>query len=143
VLYVLGGTFVTSTTKPRILVIDDDLDLQTLVGSLLAHAGLEHISAVTAAEGAEVLRQKPLPDLVLLDLMLPDVSGLEMLRQIRSKEIFASMPIIILSALADPSTIRKGLDLGADRYLTKPYLANNLTSTVFEVLKAGRRRVHS
>ena len=87
-----------------------------------------------------MLRQKPLPDMVLLDLMLPDVSGLEMLRQIRSKDVFDSIPIIILSALADPTTIRKGLDLGADRYLTKPYLANNLTSTVFEVLKAGRRR---
>lgn len=131
------------TTKPRILVIDDDPDLQKLVSSLFDHAGLDYIPALTAAEGAEVLRQKPLPDLVLLDLMLPDVSGLEMLRQIRSKDVFDSIPIIILSALADPNTIRKGLDLGADRYLTKPYLANNLTSTVFEVLKAGRRRVHS
>jgi DNA-binding response OmpR family regulator len=138
-----GGTFVTSTTKPRILVIDDDSDLQTLVRSLLEHAGLEYIPAMTAAAGAEVLRHKPLPDLVLLDLMLPDVSGLEMLRQIRSKDLFDALPIIILSALADPTTIRKGLDLGADRYLTKPYLANNLTNTVLEVLKTGRRRVHS
>lgn len=133
----------TSTTKPRILVIDDDSDLQTLVRSLLEHAGLEYIPAMTAAAGAEVLRHKPLPDLVLLDLMLPDVSGLEMLRQIRSKDLFDALPIIILSALADPTTIRKGLDLGADRYLTKPYLANNLTNTVLEVLKTGRRRVHS
>jgi DNA-binding response OmpR family regulator len=135
----LGGHFVTEPTKPRILVIDDDPDLQTLVRALFEHAGLDYIPAMTAAAGAEVLRQRPLPDLVLLDLMLPDVSGLEMLRQIRSKDVFDSMPIIILSALADPTTIRKGLDLGADRYLTKPYLANNLTSTVFEVLKTGRR----
>jgi DNA-binding response OmpR family regulator len=130
-------------TKPRILVIDDDPDLQELVKDLFNFAGLEHIPALTAAAGAAVLKQKPLPDCVLLDLMLPDVSGLELLRQIRSKSAFDELPIIILSALADPDNIRKGLDLGADRYLTKPYLANNLTTVVAEVLKSGRRRVPS
>jgi DNA-binding response OmpR family regulator len=134
---------VTSTEKPRILVIDDDPNLQDLVLSLFNRAGLETIPALTAGEGANVLRQKPLPDCVLLDLMLPDVSGLELLRQIRSKPAFDDLPIIILSALADPETIRKGLDMGADRYLTKPYLANNLTKTVFDLLKTGRRRVSS
>ncbi|MAS35951.1 MAG: hypothetical protein CL610_18230 [Anaerolineaceae bacterium] len=130
----------TSPTNPRILVIDDDPALQEMVAKLFSRAGLEPIPALTAAEGAEVLRQKPLPDCVLLDLMLPDVSGMELLRQIRSKTVFDALPIIILSALADPETIRKGLELGADRYLTKPYLVNNLTRTVFEVLRDGRRQ---
>ncbi len=130
-------------SKPRILVIDDDPDIQELVKDLFNYAGLEYIPAMSAAAGAEILRQKPLPDCVLLDLMLPDVSGLELLRQIRSRQVFADLPIVILSALADPDNIRKGLDLGADRYLTKPYLANNLTTVVFEVLKTGRRRVNS
>ena len=102
----------TSPTNPRILVIDDDPALQEMVAKLFSRAGLEPIPALTAAEGAEVLRQKPLPDCVLLDLMLPDVSGMELLRQIRSKTVFDALPIIILSALADPETIRKGLELG-------------------------------
>ncbi|MBZ0298835.1 MAG: response regulator [Anaerolineae bacterium] len=126
-------------SQPRILVIDDDPDLQNLVVSLLKHAGFECVSALTASAGAEILRQRPLPDCVLLDLMLPDVSGLELLRQIRSLTLFDDLPVVILSALADPTSIRKGLDLGADRYLTKPYLANNLINTLVEVLRSGRR----
>jgi DNA-binding response OmpR family regulator len=124
--------------KPRILVIDDDPELQELVASLLGHANLTPIRAESASAGVNVLRQRPLPDCVLLDLMLPDVSGLELLRQIREKSVFDAMPIIILSALADPDTIRKGLALGADRYLTKPYLANNLIRVIFDLLKQGR-----
>ena len=124
--------------KPRILVIDDDPSLQELVTQLLNHTGFEIISALTAADGAAALRKQPLPDCVLLDLMLPDVSGLELLRQIRGKAAFDALPIIILSTLADPETIRKGLELGADRYITKPYLANNLTKMLLETLKAGR-----
>lgn len=129
--------------KPRILVIDDDPTLQELITQLLNHTGFEVISALTARDGANELRKKPLPDCLLLDLMLPDVSGLELLRQIRAKHDFDDLPIIILSALADPETIRKGLNLGADRYITKPYLANNLTRMLLEVLKTGRRRVDS
>ena len=104
---------------------------------------MEYIGALTATEGAQVLRQNPLPEGVVLDLMLPDVNGLELLRQIRSKRAFDALPVVILSALADPDTIRKGLDLGADRYITKPYLANNLISTLVEVLRTGRRHAHS
>ena len=129
--------------KPRILVIDDDVSLQEMITQILDHTGFEIISALTAAEGAAELHKQPLPDCVLLDLMLPDVSGLELLRQIRSRQGFDALPIIILSALADPETIRHGLELGADRYITKPYLANNLTKILLETLKAGRKRVNT
>ena len=129
--------------KPRILVIDDDPSLQELVTQLLSHTGFEIISALTAGDGAAELHKQPLPDCILLDLMLPDVSGLELLRQIRSKQGFDELPIIILSTLADPETIRKGLDLGADRYITKPYLANNLTKILIETLKTGRKRANT
>ena len=133
----------TEQRKPRILVIDDDPSLQELVTQLLNLTGFEIISALTAAEGAAALRKHPLPDCVLLDLMLPDVSGLELLRQIRAKAAFDPLPIIILSTLAEPETIRKGLDLGADRYITKPYLANNLTKLLLETLKAGRTQTEA
>lgn len=125
---------------PRVLLIDDDFALQNLVEALLKSIGIEVIRAGSAAEGAAVLHQKPLPDLVLLDLMLPDVSGLELLRQMRTKDVFDDLPVVILSALADPTEIREGLDAGADRYITKPYMSSNLTKVVQEVLKNGRRK---
>lgn len=123
----------------RILVVDDDTELQNLVRILLERVGFEVIPALTVAEAVRVLRAKPLPDLVLLDLMLPDVSGMELLRQMRAKTFFDRLPVVILSALADPDQIREGLENGADRYLTKPYIAHNLIKTVQEVLRTGRR----
>ena len=126
--------------QKRILVIDDDMELQNLVQTLLDRAGYEYIPAFNVAAAVQILRAKPLPDLVLLDLMLPDISGLELLRQMRSKEVFNDLPIIILSAMADPKEIRQGLETGADRYLTKPYIAHNLVKTVQEVIRTGRNR---
>lgn len=123
---------------PRILVVDDDEGLQKLVYTLLTRAGMEPIQAWTATEAAQALKVRPLPDIVVLDLMLPDISGMEVLRQMRSKTVFDGLPVIILSALADPDQIREGLQTGADRYLTKPYLANNLVNTIRDLLKSGR-----
>lgn len=131
----------TGATPKRVLVVDDDTELQELVRVLLAHINIETIPVRTAAEAAQVLRQEPLPDLVLLDLMLPDVSGLELLRQMRAKKYFDKLPVIILSVLADPEQIREGLNAGADRYITKPYLSKNLTKVVLDVLQTGRRQV--
>jgi DNA-binding response OmpR family regulator len=122
-----------------VLVVDDDREILNLVNMLLARVGLEVIMAETAAAAAQVLRQQPLPNLVILDLMLPDVSGMELLRQMRAKEVFDRLPVVILSALADPKEIREGLDAGADRYVTKPYIANNLIHVVQDLLRNGRR----
>jgi len=131
---------VSTDETPRVLVVDDDAALQKLVTTLIDRADMTSISALTAGEAAQILRQKPLPDIVVLDLMLPDVSGIEFLKQMRAKRAFDELPVIILSALADPDQIREGLSVGADRYLTKPYLANNLISTVQELLKTGRKK---
>ena len=127
--------------KVRILVVEDDLELQDLIRGLIERAGYEYIRALTVADAVAVLRVRPLPTLVVLDLMLPDISGFELLRQMRAKPMFDDLPVIILSALADPKEIKQGLDLGADRYLTKPYIAHNLLKTVNDVLRTGRRRV--
>jgi two-component system phosphate regulon response regulator PhoB len=126
--------------KPVILVVDDDPALQKLVVLLLERAGYETISALNATEAATALRQQPLPHLMILDLMLPEISGIDFLKQMRAKTAFDHLPVIILSALADPAQIREGLEAGADRYLTKPYLANNLVKTVQDVLKSGRTK---
>ncbi|MFQ3646457.1 MAG: response regulator [Anaerolinea sp.] len=124
--------------KPTILIVDDDPALQKLVVLLLQRAGFETISALNATEAAQILRETPLPDLVLLDLMLPEISGIDFLKRMRQQSMYDQLPVIILSALADPNQIREGLENGADRYLTKPYLANNLIKTVQDVIRTGR-----
>lgn len=124
--------------KHLVLVVDDDDALQKLVVTLLQRANFDTVSAMNASEAAAVLRKHPLPDAVLLDLMLPEVSGIEFLKQMRSKIAFDNLPVVILSALADPEQIREGLEAGADRYLTKPYLANNLVKTIQDVIRMGR-----
>ncbi len=126
--------------KKRILVVDDDPELLQLVRVLLARINAEAIVAENAAAAAQILRTPPLPDLLILDLMLPDVSGIEFLRQMRAKSTFDDLPVLILSALIDPERIRAALDAGADRYLTKPYIANNLLTVVQDILRTGRRR---
>jgi DNA-binding response OmpR family regulator len=131
---------VASEKTTRVLVVDDDKELLGLVNVLLSRVGIEVITAETATDAARILRTPPLPDLLILDMMLPDISGMELLRQMRAKEMFKDLPVLILSALADPNQIREGLESGADRYLTKPYVAHNLTGTVQELLRTGRRR---
>jgi len=130
---------VASEDKKRILVIDDDSAIQELIRVILERWGFELTAALNVSTAVEVLRQKPLPDLVLLDMTLPDVDGLELLRQIRETKVFDTLPVIIVSAMIDSDRIRKGLDMGADRYITKPAISHNLLKTVQEVLKTGRR----
>ena len=122
----------------RILVVDDDEGVQKLIATLLQRANMIPTPAMSASEAARILRQPPLPDLMLLDIMLPEISGIDFLKQMRSKSIFDDLPVVILSALADPKTIRAGLDAGADRYLTKPYLVNNLVKTIHDVLNTPK-----
>ena len=129
----------SETDKPVIMVVDDDPALQRLIVALLERASLQPVSAMNAKEARKILQEDPLPNLMLLDIMLPETSGIEYLQELRANERFEHLPIIILSALGNPEQIREGLDEGADRYLTKPYLANNLIRTVKEVLEEGRR----
>jgi len=131
---------VAEDSKKRILVVEDDQSVQEMIRIMLERVGYETILASDVAAAVQVLRAKPLPDVVLLDLMLPDIDGFELLRQMRAKSVFDNLPIIIVSAIVDPEKIRKGLELGADRYVTKPGIVHNLIKTVQDVLRNGRRK---
>lgn len=126
--------------RKRILVVDDDPELLQLVRVLLDRINAETTTANNATTAAQILRTPPLPDLLILDLMLPDISGVDFLRQLRGRSVFDPLPVLVLSAVIDPVTIRGALDAGADRYLTKPYIANNLLTVVQEILRSGRRQ---
>ncbi|GAB4476847.1 MAG: hypothetical protein Kow00124_19430 [Anaerolineae bacterium] len=128
----------TSSSGSRILVIDDDPDLLILLEKMLRRIGLSPITADNGSSGLALLQEQAF-DLLILDLMLPDIDGFDILRQLRADSHYDAMPVLILSALADPDNISKGLALGADGYLTKPYLPNTLTSRVKDLLAQGRR----
>src|SRR5574341_2147860 len=125
----------------RILVVDDDPNLIVLVSKMLARVGVNPATAEDGAEALEQLHNEDPFDLLILDLMLPDIDGFEILSQLRADHRFNDMPVLILSARADPDTIQRGLDMGADGYLTKPYLPNTLTSRVRAILAQGRRQI--
>lgn len=128
----------SSAPGETILIIDDEPQLLTLLSTMLTRVGLTPLTAQTAKGGLDILSNQRV-DLLILDLMLPDIDGYEVLGQLRADSRFEKLPILILSAKADPDAISKGLEMGADGYLTKPYLPNTLTSRVRTLLDQGRR----
>jgi two-component system alkaline phosphatase synthesis response regulator PhoP len=129
----------TSQISSRVLVVDDDPSLQTLVSMLLGRVGIETKGAQTAVEGIRLINEEEF-GLLILDLMLPDMDGFELLKALRQDDRFDNLPVLILSSRADPEAISKGLALGADGYLTKPYLPHSLTHRVTTILTQGRRQ---
>ncbi|MBI5958964.1 MAG: response regulator [Chloroflexi bacterium] len=122
----------------KIVVVDDDHELLKLIGMLLGRIGAQPHLFLNGREAVTFLKNET-PDLIILDLMLPDIDGLELLRQIRAQSRFDNIPVLILSAKADPATIGKGLGMGADAYVTKPYIANTLIDRVRLLLSTGRQ----
>jgi DNA-binding response OmpR family regulator len=123
----------------RILVVEDDLTVAEVVVDYLRHAGLQPRHAVdgqTALEIAAAWR----PDLVVLDLMLPGVGGLEVCRRLREdRDNQAPLPVIMLTALSDESDRVRGLESGADDYVTKPFSPRELILRVQAVLRRAAR----
>jgi DNA-binding response OmpR family regulator len=128
-------------SAPRVLIIDDDPDLLKLVALLLKRLNAETIPAQDGYSGLAAFEAEQKPDLVILDLMLPDMDGFEVLQRIRARPDSSHVPVLILSAKADPTTIRQGLDRGADGYVTKPYIANSLLDRVRSLLSTGREQL--
>jgi two-component system phosphate regulon response regulator PhoB len=123
--------------RSRILAVDDEPDLLELVRMGLDAAGYEVETATTGAAALERLRAAP-PDLVLLDLMLPDLSGTELCKRIRADARLAELPVIMLTAKGEEVDRVVGFELGADDYVTKPFSPRELALRVRAVL--GRRR---
>lgn len=115
-------------------MVDDEPDLLELVRLNLSQAGFEVDTAATGAEAMKSLTGAR-PDLMVLDLMLPDQSGTELCRRIRSDASFAELPIIMLTARADEVDRVVGFELGADDYVTKPFSPRELVLRVRAVLR--------
>jgi len=115
--------------KNIILIIEDDVIEAKKSSVILAKAGYDTITADTAQEAEEILNNT-LPDLILLDIMLPDRSGIELLATLRGKREIENLPIIIVSSIDDLKTKVKGIDTGADDYIVKPVNSLELIARV-------------
>src|SRR5437016_9398301 len=126
--------------RQKILVVDDEPEAVELVEFNLKQAGF---SVVSAADGAEALKKARavLPGLIVLDLMLPEVDGLEVCKMLRRDPATASIPIVMLTAKAAEIDRVLGLELGADDYITKPFSPRELVLRVKKILRSEERRV--
>jgi DNA-binding response OmpR family regulator len=118
----------------RILIVDDDPLLIELFSILLKAHGYEVLRAGNGVEALEKI-EKENPDLILLDLMMPDMDGIEVCRRVRAQH---QVPILIISALDHPGTIAEALDAGADDYLVKPVPGGVLLARVARLLWRAR-----
>ena len=121
--------------KTVVLLVEDDPDQMALGELRLQMAGYQVRSVDRAKALSRFLREQARPDLLLLDVMLPDGNGFDILSRLRARPEFAMLPIVLLTVKAELADIRKGLVLGADGYITKPYSKNQLAEVIGRVLK--------
>jgi two-component system phosphate regulon response regulator PhoB len=123
-----------ATEKPTILIVEDERPIIELVTFTLKEAGWNVVAVQNAADAWNFLQQR-LPQLILLDWMLPDQSGLRLLSRIRSDRQFNELPIIMLTAKSMEEDKIAGLDNGADDYVTKPFSPRELTARINALLR--------
>ena len=125
-----------SANSYRVFVIDDDERLLALARLSLAKSGIEVETATTASEGLAAILGGGTPDLVILDIVMPDLSGWEVLRRIRES---SDVAVMLLSGRDSDVDKARGLDLGADEYLTKPFSFLEFEARVRALLRRARR----
>jgi two-component system alkaline phosphatase synthesis response regulator PhoP len=124
---------------PRILIVDDEKDIVDLVAYNLEKEGYETLKALDGEKALQLVRTKT-PDLVVLDLMLPGIQGLEVCKRIRKDPETASIPIIMLTAKGAEIDKIVGLEVGADDYITKPFSVKELLARIKAVLRRSEAR---
>jgi two-component system alkaline phosphatase synthesis response regulator PhoP len=118
----------------RVLIIEDDKDIVELVRYNLANEGFQVNAAFDGSSGLNSLKKSP-PDLLLLDLMLPKLSGLDICREVRRDESLNRLPILMLTARGEEADRVVGLEMGADDYVTKPFSPRELLARVKALLR--------
>ena len=121
----------------RILVADDDVDIRELVEFKLSTMGHDVVAVGDGAAAIDACMEQK-PDLAVLDMMMPGVSGLDAIRAIRAEPGLADLPVILLTARAQETDVETGFDSGADDYITKPFSPRELASRVQALLSRSR-----
>ena len=125
-----------SLNQPVILVVDDIATNVTFMKALLKGKNYEGIDAYSGKEALQLAEER-VPDVIILDIMMPVMDGYEVLARLRANEVTKHIKVVMLSALSDSKDIKNAMDLGADEYLTKPVFAKNL----YQVLDKYTNRV--
>lgn len=126
----------------KILVVDDEASVRELAGACIRHAlgeGYEVLYATNAAEALEAAVQHH-PDLVLLDIVMPEVDGFEVCRQLKAAPATGDIPIVFLTAKGEDASVDVGLALGAESYVIKPFSAITLAAQISEILDHSEDR---
>jgi two-component system phosphate regulon response regulator PhoB len=118
----------------KILIVEDEVDIQELIAYNLERAGHHALRATSAEEAMERVREA-LPDLVIIDWMLPGMSGIELARSLKAEKRSESVPLIMVTARSAEQDKLTGLDIGADDYMTKPFSPRELIARVKAVLR--------
>jgi two-component system phosphate regulon response regulator PhoB len=120
---------------PLILICDDEADLVETVAYNVEREGFRAVRATTGQEALAAVIAEPRPDLVVLDLMLPDISGTEVCRRLKEAPGTRAIPVLMLTAKADPIDRVVGFELGADDYVTKPFSVRELVLRIKAILR--------
>src|SRR5215470_18643613 len=118
----------------RVLIVDDDPDIQRLVTYNLSQAGFQVTTASSGRTALETVQEHP-PDLIILDIMMPDIDGMEVCRTLRQRENSRRIPIIMLTARGEEIDRVIGFELGADDYVSKPFSPRELVLRVKSILR--------
>lgn len=120
----------------KVLVVEDDAGIANMLRAILR---IGNVDAVFAEDGFTAMRMldREQISMVLCDIMLPDVSGFEVLQRVRQDVQMKDMPFVFVTSLADPADVKKGMDAGANRYITKPFTARDILDTVQDFLADG------
>ena len=126
----------------RILIADDDPDIRQLVVYSLADEGHEVATAKNGREAVDHVAESP-PDLMVLDIMMPEMDGYGVMRELNERGVRDSLKILVLTAKGSERDFKEGYDLGADRYQTKPFDPEELVQTVRELLDASPQELEA
>jgi DNA-binding response OmpR family regulator len=119
--------------KKRVMIVDDEPNIIMSLDFLIKKAGYELFIARNGTEAMELLKNET-PDLIILDIMMPDIDGYEVCQFVKSSEAHQHVKVIFLSAKSKPADIEKGLSMGADKYVTKPFSTRHLMKEVNNLL---------
>ena len=125
--------------KGHLLVVEDEPENRLFIGLMLRTEGFVVDEAEDGAAAFERLSRDPLPDLILLDVMMPGLNGWEVFQRIRRDSRAREIPVLMLTALAQRSDVERAVELGVDGYLTKPFEPSDLLQKISEIL-SGRSR---
>ena len=127
-------------SKPRVLIVEDNVDNYELVRFLLERAGYDVISAVTGREGVDMARRER-PDLILMDLAMPEMDGWDATKVLKADETTRHIPILALTARTLPADRKRAIDAGCDGYISKPIKVATFDRLVMNLVRQAKVNV--